>query len=244
MNSPSDKNLNSKTLDKTVKENAVLVYTNPVIETITIDQNGNKITHIIGPSYLSFFSNKLMREANFEQIADYCRTSVLKDPSTQILITGDFNTMGVDGRDLDGNDEAEEIINQARNFLPNLGSSFDEIRNFKLILDRINFELYQQTLPENRQNKMKKLKYKESDLPFRGFGIKENILKMLNLILDGTITNLSNLYTIEYKYFGIFDHAQTMVKPITLEEFETKKKQKADQLATQIAIMQIMNRPF
>ena len=273
----SSKNLNSETIDQMARENSVLVYTNPVLETkneIQIDQNNKQnsnqtsqipqnIPRIIGTNYFSFFSDQKMRRANFQQIANYCQTKLITNPKTLILIMGDLNTMGnIDGRDLSGKNELDGMINQAANFLPNFGSSASEIADFKLILDNVNFELWQQILQINSQKpkqidkneitQLNKLEYYPTNLPFRGVGAKGLFLKGLNLILDGTITNSSitnfsgefknGLYKIEYKYFDNFDHAQTTIRPISQEEFERIKKEKADKMEINLAITQIMSR--
>ena len=270
------KNLNSETIDQMIQENSVLIYANPIFEIteLQIDENNNQnsnqtsqipqnIPRIIGTNYFSFFSGQKMRKANFEQIANYCQTSLTKNSKTQILIMGDFNTMGnIDGRDLSGKNELDGMINQATNFLPNFGSSWVEIANFKLILDNVNFELWQQLLQinshttsqkpkENEITNLNKLEYYPSNLPFRGFGSKEIILKMLNLILDGVITNLSiasfsgefknGLYKIEYKYFENLEHPQMTIRLINQQEFERIKKEKAGKMAINLAITQIMS---
>lgn len=253
-----NKNLTNETIAKMVKENSTLIYVNHLIQRIEIDKNGQKISQLIGTNYFNYFSSPKMRKANFEQTADYLENFLLKESDTQILIGGDFNTMGnIDGRDLGGQSEFESIINQAKNFVPNLGSSWGEIDKFKLILDNLNFKFWEkrQKNKENRMKNVEKLEYRSSNLFFRGFGVKKIILEILNLTLDGTITNLPiadfdkdwkpNSYIIQYNYFDNYAHPQTIIRKISREEFEQIKKQKiqekADKLATSVAIMQIMS---
>ena len=164
-----------------VNKNKPLIYVNPIIK-IQQMENGKLKTYFICTNYTSYFSNVKMRLTYIQQILELYS----QNPKAKFLVIGDFNPSGAD------NNQLTNLASQAQEFAKNFGKSQVEIAQIQKMIAQTD------------------LRYEPNPLSFRSDNPTENfLLEMLNLQLDGTMTNLQTLP--EYKNVGL-DHSMTILE--------------------------------